>query len=184
MNHDLLTIIICILWICTNFWCEGKYPFFITLVWYGMVSLYHNETWIVSIAFPVLNVLNHYKIIIIVKCDWHFPAPSRNYMTPCQALYGFPSSIKVSLHKNNKINMPILQDVLKTLSVFKHSVPFKYVEIASWRGTLWIKFQHDYSGRKHVQENETMLHCACVCLCACVPAWNWREANDGQHHHN
>lgn len=57
-----------------------------------MVSLYHNETWIVSIAFPVLNVLNHYKIIIIVKCDWHFPAPSRNYMTPCYMV--FPVQLK------------------------------------------------------------------------------------------
>jgi hypothetical protein len=38
----------------------------------------------------------------------HFLAPDRNFMTHCQALQDFPVMSQVRLHKNNKINLPIL----------------------------------------------------------------------------
>jgi hypothetical protein len=42
------------------------------------------------------------------------------YMTHREALQYFPDTIQVSLHKNNKINLPLLQDVLKMMSLHKH----------------------------------------------------------------
>jgi hypothetical protein len=48
-------------------------------------------------------------------------------MTHRQGLQFFPDTVQTSLHKNNKINKPALQDVLKMLSQNMHtpSIPFK-----------------------------------------------------------
>jgi hypothetical protein len=43
----------------------------------------------------------------------HFPAPGGHCMIHRQALQDFPDTTQVSLYKNNKINLPILQGVLK-----------------------------------------------------------------------
>jgi hypothetical protein len=42
-----------------------------------------------------------------VERSCHFPAPGWNCMTYRRALQGFPDTIEVSLHKNNKINLPL-----------------------------------------------------------------------------
>jgi hypothetical protein len=47
-----------------------------------------------------------------VEYNWHFPAPVCNCMTHRQALQGFPDTSQVSLHKNNKINLPVLYQFL------------------------------------------------------------------------
>jgi hypothetical protein len=49
----------------------------------------------------------------------HFPASGRNCTTHCQALQDFPDTSQVSLHKNNKFNLPILQEVLKIMSLYE-----------------------------------------------------------------
>jgi hypothetical protein len=41
-----------------------------------------------------------------VESNCHFPAP--DCITHCQALQGFPDTSEVSLHQNNKSNLPIL----------------------------------------------------------------------------
>jgi hypothetical protein len=43
----------------------------------------------------------------------HFPVPGRNCTTHRQALQDPPDTSQVSLHKNNKINLLLLQEVLK-----------------------------------------------------------------------
>jgi hypothetical protein len=43
-----------------------------------------------------------------VERDCHFPAPGCNCMIHREALLGFHDTSKVSLHKNNKINLSIL----------------------------------------------------------------------------
>jgi hypothetical protein len=42
------------------------------------------------------------------EINCHFPAPGWNCLTHRQALQGFSDTSQVSLHKNNKINLPFL----------------------------------------------------------------------------
>jgi hypothetical protein len=43
-----------------------------------------------------------------VECSYHLLASSWNYMTHYHVLKGFPDTIQVLLHTNNKINLPVL----------------------------------------------------------------------------
>jgi hypothetical protein len=64
----------------------------------------------------------------------HFPAPGRNCTTHRQALQDFPDTTQVSLYKNNKINSPMLQEVLKMMS------PWQYVPV--YQRTHCIKLSY------------------------------------------
>jgi hypothetical protein len=46
-----------------------------------------------------------------VERNCHFPAPDWNFMTHRLALQGFADTSRVSLHKNNKINLPFFLSV-------------------------------------------------------------------------
>jgi hypothetical protein len=47
-----------------------------------------------------------------VERNCHFPAPGWTFMTHRQVLQGFPDTSQVLLHKNNKINLRVLQQFL------------------------------------------------------------------------
>jgi hypothetical protein len=51
-----------------------------------------------------------------------------------QALHGFSDTSQISVHKNNKINLPFLQEMLVMMSLHTHThtVPFKQVETHSF----------------------------------------------------
>jgi hypothetical protein len=51
------------------------------------------------------------------ECNCHVPAPGRNCITHRQALQYFPDTSQVSHYRNNKINLPVLQEVLKVMSL-------------------------------------------------------------------
>jgi hypothetical protein len=52
------------------------------------------------------NIYSAFTEKIERKC--RFPAPGWNCMTHREALQGFPDTIQISLHLNNKINLPTL----------------------------------------------------------------------------
>lgn len=43
-----------------------------------------------------------------VERNCHFPGPGWNWMTHRQVLQGFPDACQLSLHKNNKIDLPAI----------------------------------------------------------------------------
>jgi uncharacterized membrane protein len=70
-------------------------------------------------------------------------------MTHHQALQDFPDASQVSLHENNKMKLPVLQEGLKVTSAYTQTftMPFKWVEIYLM-DYMWIN-RTDYFGREH-----------------------------------
>jgi hypothetical protein len=75
------------------------------------ISLSMHATRVHSI-FECLSEENSLKLFSVchdkLQCSCHLPAPGRNRMTHCEALEDFPNIRQISLHKNNKINFPVL----------------------------------------------------------------------------
>jgi hypothetical protein len=59
------------------------------------------------IAINTLDLVLYSAFTDKVERKYHFPAPGWNCMTHRQVPQGFPDTSQVTLHKNNKINLPI-----------------------------------------------------------------------------
>jgi hypothetical protein len=68
---------------------------------------------------------------LYIPCNHECPPARHNCMTQDQAEYGFPDASQVSLYKGNTINLAILWEMLKMLSLYMHTLPalFKQAEI-------------------------------------------------------